>query len=375
MKTAYCFTTIRDPTDFVESHVENLKKYGHGEDVTFLIVLDKKTPVSWVGRLCEYVAGSGFSIECVKVEEQEQWLDRYPELTRYIPWNSPLRRNLAFLKAVEDKYDLVISLDDDNFAGEDDFLEYHSIVGRVFSTIPLKNEGRWFNPCAMLYFNYDVPVFMRGFPYCKRGTSSSFGRFWDERTDDRIVLNMGLWTDKPDVDAVTNLSLPSLESTGIRRDLRQEKLPEKCFMPINTQNTAFLREVAPAFFCVPYGTIHGLYCGRYDDVWGGLFAQKVIQHMGVRVTVGRPLTIHKRNLHNILDDLSKEYWGMMLTEDLVKAVESIELDGKTYADSYIDLAKKLERRFAEHSDIEIRRYLRMIFNSMIVWAETTRDLV
>lgn len=367
VRISLTLTTIRVPT-LLESHVENLKVHGHeGEEIDFIVIGDRKTPDVEVRKIGENIKKAGYEFDYLDVGEQKRWLKSYPKIRRFIPYNTPLRRNLGYLRAAEREADLIVSLDDDNFASEDDFIAGHSIIGQEVNIKTVRSENSWFNPCSMLKFNYPVPVYMRGFPYAKR---------WGDRVSEfyssgKVALNMGLWLEDPDVDAVTNLNLP-LKVTSFNSE--QIMLAPGTFAPINTQNTAFAIHVLPSFYCVPYGTIHGIYVGRYDDVWGGMFAKKVIDHMNERVTIGRPLTIHRRNPHNLLKDLKFEFWGMILTEQLIQALESIKLTGNTYAETYIELSQKMQEMNRDQ-DLEVRKFLAKLFQAMEVWAQTVEPLI
>ena len=91
--------------------------------------------------------------------------------------------------------------------------------------------------------------------------------------------------------------------------------------PINTQNTAFHRDILPAFYFVPVGDpVSGIAVERYGDIWAGFFAKKLIDHLDDRITFGHPACDHRRNVHNLLGDLELEFWSIILTDPLAECL-------------------------------------------------------
>ena len=128
----------------------------------------------------------------------------------------------------------------------------------------------------------------------------------------KIGVTAGLWLSDPDIDATTwlNGAVSGLSYSGQDQLL----LAQSNWTPINTQNTSVVRDLIPAFLCVPMGwDVPGGKIQRYGDIWGGYFLQAIIQGTDYHVSFGRPLVDHRRNPHDYLDDLRGEFWGLMLT--------------------------------------------------------------
>jgi len=126
-------------------------------------------------------------------------------------------------------------------------------------------------------------------------------------------VTAGLWLGDPDVDAMTWLSggARSVAYAGPDRVV----LDQATWMPVNTQNTSFARDVIPCFPWVPMGwALPGGSLERYGDVWAGYLMQALLVGTPFHVSLGRPLSEHRRNAHNLNDDLRKEFWGLMLTD-------------------------------------------------------------
>jgi len=372
METYIVVTTIGVPKDLLYGYARHFNTCGH-DNVTILIIGDLHTPEAENRELVNKLKREGVKTEYWDVSAQEEWLKRFPALKEFIPYNSDSRRNIGYLIAAERGAEVIITIDDDNYVKPDsDFIASHSIVGTKQVVKTVRSDNGWFNICCLLEVTPPVTIYPRGFPYSKRTESAVH---WIGDTERRVVLNLGLWTGDPDVDAVTRLTLP-VKSIGLKMD--RVMLAQGTFSPINTQNTAFHRDILPCAYYIPMGaSIQGAMLDRYGDIWFGLFAKKVIDHMNDGVTVGVPATIHRRNPHNLLRDLQNELWGMIATEYLVEALEAINLTATTYAAAYMELAKKLRDSVGSMSELPngFREYFVNVTYGMEVWAEVSSKIL
>jgi len=362
LKAAIVLTTINVP-NLLEDYAENFLRFGHS-NLGFIVIGDRRTSNEECEKIANRLKDKGFEAYYFDVASQELWLKDFPKLAKIIPYNSDNRRNLGFLIAAQYGAQTIISIDDDNYVTGDDFYGGHSIVGTSQSIKTVHSSNGWVNPCSFLEFSEARIVFPRGFPFSKRLNNKV--KFAVD--DGMIVLNMGLWVGVPDVDAVTHLNGP-ITSLGLRSDVDRIMLDVGEFGPINTQNTAFHRSILPCYYYVLMGLkVEGLILDRYGDIWSGYFAKKVIDKVGDRVSIGKPLTEHRRNLHNLFNDLRAELLGMILTEKIVEFLEDCNLDNKTYKDAYLELADKLSTTPIDDKPV-IRRYMKRIANAMRVWVE------
>jgi hypothetical protein len=196
------------------------------------------------------------------------------------------------------------------------------------------------------------------------------------RNGGRVALNMGLWTGSPDVDAYTNILYPGLKSLGIKEGAhRRYVLAPNNYMPVNTQNTSFIRELAPAFYDVLMDSmIYNIRLDRYDDIWAGLFALKLIHKLGYRATFGVPLTEHKRNKHDYISDLRSELIGMSLNNLLHEIVIKADVYSKSFADGYLELADILIKESKRCiNDEEVLDYITKLSEAMRTWVDLTGE--
>ena len=370
MKFSIVITTIFLPRVLGELAV-NFRRYSREKEVEVIVIGDNKTP----SETSEYVkrfAKDGFNFEYWDIEKQKQWLKRFPELDDIIPYNTDNRRNVGYLVAYERGSDCLISMDDDNYPGDDDFMGGHARVGKTLRLPTVRSNSGWFNVCDMLEIEDGQRVYPRGYPYASRWVKDE--AYEIDEAEGKIVVNAGLWLGDPDVDAVTRLNRP-VNVLGLKRDILVLDPSTNC--PFNTQNTAFHREILPAYYYVLMGeSLGGLKIDRYGDIWSSYLSRKVIDRMGGRVSFGTPLTIHRRHDHDLLKDLGQEYWGMMLTNSLVVILEQIHLTNNSYFENYKELSLKLEEKVSEQNGLskEIKRYFYKICGNMRIWVDVCSAL-
>jgi hypothetical protein len=304
MKTALITTTINVPT------VLELYRQ-HGPDVAFFVAGDVKTP--------DYDRHKWPPLDGYLSPERQKSLGY--KCSELIGWNSIQRRNIALLEAVKWGADIIVSIDDDNIplpaVPNTDYRSYFNQFrdalgtnyheGR-FNGIKVTGLDGWFDVGRLL----DPVAPHRGFPI------SHGNDLWraDHATNARVGVAAGICLGDPDVSAVTRLAhhpevhrVSELLNTGIIVD-------NKTWTVFNSQNTAFIRELAPAFFMLP-----GV--GRMDDIYASLIMQRLLAHRGLHVHFGRPYCWQSRNPHNLVKDLRAEIDGIEGVEKLADALEDV----------------------------------------------------
>lgn len=365
-------TTINVPR-LLEGYLENFRKYGHLGQVDAIVVGDRKTPHAENAALAQRLTAAGFSVEYMDLEAQRVYMRRFAEVDALLPFNSDQRRNIGYLKAAEQGAQILVAVDDDNWVRDDDWFASHSIVGQRVRLPTVGCQSNWFNPCAMM--DTDPPgrrLYTRGHPYGKRHQDDGERR---TVTEGRVMLNAGLWLIEPDVDSLTRLSEP-VKCTRLNEE--RVMLEPGTWSNINTQNTAFHRDLLPAFYFVPItAKLGGIIVERYGDIWAGLLCRKAIDVMGDRVTYGTPACDHIRNGHVLLKDLQLEFWAILITEELWEHIYGWQLSGRTYADVYVEMADRLATvtwKTVPLAD-EVRAYFGSMAAAMRTWAKATRTIV
>jgi len=372
LRRRYCIviTTISLPT-VLESFAQNLQQYARKDEVEVLVIGDQKTPEEAKEYVSKFV-NQGFRFEYWDVHTQKRWLGRYPELDQMIAYNSDNRRNMGYLIAYERGCECVIAVDDDNHPTDADYVGGHAKVGTSQRWKTARSNSGWYNICELLEIDEDYTIYPRGYPYAYRWLEGEHYELFE--SEGRIVVNAGLWLGDPDVDAVTRLHRP-ISSIGLKEETIILDPSTNC--PINSQNTAFHRDVLPCYYYVVMGqAIDGLKIDRYGDIWSGYLARKVIDKMDDRVAFGVPLSRHERHPHNLLKDLGQEYWGMVLTNRLIDLLMQIELRATNYGDCYAELSHKLEAKVREQKDFskEVKSYFSKICRNMRIWVDVCKEL-
>jgi hypothetical protein len=256
-----------------------------------------------------------------------------------IPYNSDNRRNVGYLMAYEGGADFLISIDDDNFCtpGEDFFAEHAVVCGGESMRAVTESATGFLNICDLLELEKPRPVYARGFPYRSRHLDEN------PCTTERRVpvhINAGLWLIDPDIDGITWLvAKPKVK--GFRGT--SVVLGDRTWSPVNTQNTALMRDAIPAYYFVRMGyPIGGMPIDRYGDIFSGYFVQACAKQMGAYVRVGSPVAEHRRNSHNYLKDATGEWACILLLEDLLPWLTETRIGGGSYTESFRALSHAIE---------------------------------
>jgi hypothetical protein len=355
LKAAVVLTTISDPV-LLDGYFDNFRNNGRLAQTRVIVIPDRKTPKAAYER-CALLAQKGFSVICPTLEEQDCFVRKLGLPADFIPYDSDNRRNIGYLIALEGHYDFVISIDDDNFAPtRGDYFGEHAVVcGETHEFRILEASSGWFNVCSLLNMEPEIEVYPRGFPYFARREKVRIGRRVAAAT---VRINGGLWTQYPDLDAMSWLSSP-VKATAFRGT--SFVLDRGTWAPINSQNTAVHRSVIPSYYFVRMGaTVAGMKIDRYGDIFSGYFSQACARALGHSVRVGSPIATHARNSHNYLHDATQEMACICVLEDLLPWLHEVKLSGEDNAELYCSLAEQLESAVEKFSGF--------------IWTDETRAL-
>ena len=144
MKTTITTTTIHTPY-LIEDYIKDLIKYGRENDVDFVISGDKKTPAEAKSYCSALQKKYGIPILFMDVDDQESFMQSRPILNGFLPWNCLQRRNVAILKAWEQGSDIIVLIDDDNYIACEDYIKYHSHLGKEKNMDVFTSKNNWYN--------------------------------------------------------------------------------------------------------------------------------------------------------------------------------------------------------------------------------------
>jgi hypothetical protein len=292
-----------------------------------------------------------------------------------VPYNSDNRRNVGFLMAYASGSEFLISIDDDNYCrpDEDFFAAHAAVVGPDSIHNVVESAAGFLNICDLLEFHRPGPVYPRGYPYRFRHIDESWR--WSERRAS-VPINAGLWLLDPDIDAITWL-VAKPRVIGFKGD--SVVLGPQTWTPVNTQNTALIRDAIPAYYFFRMGyPISGMPVDRYGDIFSGYFAQACVKSMGGLVRVGTPIADHRRNTHNYMKDATNEWACILTLEDLLPWLLEFRPGGASYMDCYRALSYGMEdavERFAGSTWTDVTRgYFHQVAYYMRLWLEACRNI-
>lgn len=271
-----------------------------GPDVKIYVAGDTKTPIE-ARNFC-------VDIGCTYLSPETQKSFGYA-CSDLLGFSTIGRRNIATLEALKAGAEILVFVDDDNIPLDPDyfccfrnilnqeFLDANCfLVRRPFNGIQAK--AAWFDPGSRCFPTDGKPVVQRGFPQQLKPETK-----FAPVTDAKIGVAQGMILGDPDTSAVDRISrhpqvhqVSELLRAGIVTD------PRETYAPLNSQNIAFTRDIAPAFLMVPA-------FARYDDIFAGLIAQRIMREHDLYVHYGQPFVWQQRNPHNLLKDLKAEQWG------------------------------------------------------------------
>jgi hypothetical protein len=325
MKTALITTTINVP--------KVLELYrAHSEDVRFFVAFDNKTPKAAYEYLYEFP----------NCEVLERCVDSYWNCSELIGWNTIARRNIAMLEALKWGADIIVTIDDDNIPVSWDYFGiFKYTIDTSWFGIQASSESGWFDVGTLL----DPIAPHRGFPHVKASAPT-----YSHCPQRKVGVAAGICLGDPDISAVTRIAahptvhrVSELLRAGIIVDPAGERRielttsrsehPEYPFTEMayrgtnrgtwtvfNSQNTAIIRELAPAFFMIPQ-------LGRYDDIFASLVLQRVMRERGYVVHFGPPFVWQQRNQHDLLKDLRAEQFGAERILDFAQWLDGFVFSG------------------------------------------------
>jgi len=298
LKIALCTTTIHVP------HALKLMRKCSA-DVKFFVAGDEKSPHT---NIITAQTGIG-NYDYLMPGSQKKW-----NCSEVIGWNTLARRNIAFLEALKWGADAIYSWDNDNLpVGTAHFYGIEQRLATKFNGIKVASDTGWFDPGSLL-----IPaVRHRGFPHNK-----PVSKMASPVIDAHVGVAAGLVIGDPDIDATTRIerapdvtNVHILGSTGVIVD-------HSTWTVFNSQNTAVIRDLMPAWFMMP-----GV--GRHDDIYASLIVQRVARERHLHVHFGLPFTYQQRNAHNLVSDIRKEIDGMENVQKLAEFLDSIILPARS----------------------------------------------
>ncbi len=227
-----------------------------------------------------------------------------------IPRRTDCIRSYGYYKAYKLGADVIITLDDDCFPLDDDFVKTH------VSKLVRGNENAWESTLENIK--------PRGVPYLNLNRSNE------------CLLNHGLWEGIADYDAITQLNLSRLD---LKPEWEDKTIPRGKYFPMCGMNLSWKRELTFAMYFMLMGKDYEY--DRFGDIWSGIIVKKILDHLNFAVNSGTPAIMHKR-ASDVWQNLRKELPGLKVNEIFWQAIDKIVLTKTTIKDCYLQIAEKLD---------------------------------
>lgn len=278
-----------------------------GPEIPFFVTGDKKSPHHELRNLARELG----DVHYYDVRDQEKLDYKSLEVTG---WNTIRRRNVALLEALRHGAEKIVTIDVDNYPM--DHLYFHkfdALLSREFSGLMVDSSWGWFNVGDF----FTPRIYHRGFPVTSRGIEETTARVTPV-VGKKVGVAAGLWFGDPDIDAMDRMvNRPMIHQ--ISQVLHSGIIVKEWnFSPFDSQNTAFLRELAPLMMM--------LEVGRYDDIWASYLAQRIMFEKGYHVHYGPPFVFQERNLQDLRGNLEDEIYGMKHTSRFGEHLTKISLE-------------------------------------------------
>lgn len=231
----------------------------------------------------------------------------------------------GFWKAYKMGADYIFALDDDVFPIDSNHIEKH--------IDNLEKTTRWTE--SVLGYR------TRGIPYINKGYLSN------------VVLSVGLWEGTPDFDAISVLN----GNTDIILPEHNRLIPKGQYFPQCGMNLCFRREITPMMYFPLMGD--GQPYHRFDDIWCGIITKKIMDHLDLHVSVGKPFVYHTK-ASNVFANFSKESPGIVANEQFWETIDNIQLTENSVIGCMHEIGKSLQ----DSND----HYLIKLGDAIITWA-------
>ena len=318
-----------------------------------------------------------FSLDGYGVTEHISWEqidDELEERSWIIPRRSDCVRSYGYYMAWARETPYVLTLDDDCYPCNEYFPEGEGASLLDEHVAAIEKKSRWFSTLS-------GTIRPRGIPYFNRG----------KRTD--IVLNHGLWTNVPDLDAPHQLVVSSNAFAERQVELGNcnDVIARGSYFPMCGMNVCWKREVTVLMYHMLMGKMlsmpneflgdlyqdedatgyeRKLYRLPYDrmgDIWSGIVMKKIVDELGFSVSSGTPYIRHER-ASDPFKNLKKEANGLETNEKFWEHVDRWKADrAMTLPNAYMSMGKHVMA--FDPPDQSMKKYFMHLGTAMVEWSK------
>lgn len=263
-----------------------------------------------------------------------------------LPKNHYARKNLGYLKAMEEGASVIYDTDDDNYPLPNFKVREKECLARL-----AYSGSEWANVYNAFKGLSDPRIWPRGLPHSEIESGFTAGR-------DHCVapIQQGLANGSPDVDAVWRLAdgRETLFSTSA------QSVRVRSWCPFNSQSTWWWPEAYPLMYLPSTCSM------RVCDILRSYVAQRIQEEP---IVFHAPEVIQYRNEHDLIDDLKQELPLYDGAEKIREGLESLDL-----TESYTSNLRACYHWLASHGFVQpIELGLLELWISEIHDNTTTRD--
>ena len=222
------------------------------------------------------------------------------------PQNNYARKNIGYLLAMKEGFDVIVETDDDNFP----LANFWGPRTRT-QLVPSIDHCGWVN--IYQYFTND-PIWPRGFPL--ELVKEKMPALPANSSSQDCPIQQGLVGVDPDIDAICRMIIP-LEGGFLPN--QAVSLGPHAWCPFNSQNTTWFREAYALMYLPSYCSM------RVCDIWRSFVAQRVAWACQWNILFESPTLYHERNLHSLLDDFEHEIPGVLHNAKICRELEDLDL--------------------------------------------------
>lgn len=289
IKKCIIITTINEPTKAINEFIKT------GYDV--IIVGDYKTPNTY----------KNINVIFLDVEKQR---NLFPTICDLIPYNHYCRKNIGYLYAIKNNYDIIAESDDDNipYGNWTFFRNIKSTDIKTITSPEFPNIYKCFTTNN---------IYPRGFPLDEVNNNTDIvlvDNFKDIKVIQTTVDN------EPDIDAITRLTKQNYITTFDKN--KYYTFDKNVWTQINTQNTIFLSKEVFYLLYLPC-TLSFRTC----DIIKGYILQKVLGEKDYSVLYCSSTVYQDRNEHNLLKDFKDEILLYIDIKNIINILKNIRISG------------------------------------------------
>tara|TARA_A100001015_G_C14981937_1_gene709832 strand:- start:176 stop:1810 length:1635 start_codon:yes stop_codon:yes gene_type:complete len=258
------------------------------QDYDLIIVGDIKTPNSYHNSNCIFL----------DIKKQKEL---YPKFSELLPYNHYCRKNLGYLYAIQNNYDIIYETDDDNLIYDN----FDDIINQIKSNTNIIKDknNNWIN--IFKYFTTNKNCWPRGFPLTQIHNKTNFEI---SKQNSMSSIIQGLVDNDPDVDSLYRLS------NNEPIDWEKNKIinvSNENMCVFNTQNTFWINK--KLFICM---FIPCTVSFRYCDILRSIICNSLLYYSNNNLSYISPNVIQERNEHNLIEDFKSEYSMFIANENI-----------------------------------------------------------